>query len=599
MLKALLFAATITVVPLVAAAAEAPVTIVVGDVRERDGGAIVDGLVRALAADGATLGTVATDRFGTFALALPTGANVAMLEVRCRYCRTVRVRVAGDGGAVVVFLERDATLASDIPSADDLRALPYGRIADVLGLAPYRLPTSGGGISDRGLARGRTLVVDDGVAIENAATVEESDLASVPDRYTQTITTIDPIQAFRYGAHGAGGAVVVESAGDETRLRADLGGGARDRVIAPRLGDVAISYGASEDLGTRARRGDFDLLAPAFGGNVRVGVGLAQSVSAPYANTLSGTDRSAALARIAYGTTSRRYTTSVEASFANVGTDRSYRSQYASGSLRIERPGTIVLGITASGTLEAAHFRNATAAPAYDLDGRIADETLALDARTSSERGAIAVGIGATNLSEHGTLTQGSLRGDGHALVPSFEGTLELGRGVALHVGYAGALDAPTLDDADLASMPGKVTFELGRSALSQAAVRFDDGRRIRAEFGAYRGLESGFAPSSTVAGFASSLAWQVVPHLDVRAWNLAGAASRALVWTTYANPSGLRLDVIARSERTGPFGRPLAHRTVLVDADALVALDPIFALDFGTVARAAARTFTLGLRVR
>ena len=580
-------------------------SIVVGDIRERDGGAIVDGFVRALASDGTTLATVATDRFGTFALALPSGAKVAMLEIRCRYCRTVRVHIAGDGGPVVVFLERDATLASDIPSADDLRALPYGRIADVLGLAPYRLPTSGGGISDRGLARGRTLVVDDGVAIANASTLEESDLASVPDRYTQTIASIDPLQAFRYGAHGAGGAVVIESTGDATRLRADLGGDARDRVIAPRLEDVAVGYGASEDLGTRARRGDFDLLAPAFGGNVRVGVGVAKSVSFPYANAPAETDRSTALARIAYGTTSRRYITSVEGSFANVGTDRSaadgtdYRSQYAGGSLRIERPGTVVLGITASGTLEAAHLRNAGAAPAYDLDGRISDETLALDARTSSERGAIAVGIGATNLSEHGTLSQRRLRGDGLALVPSFEGTLELGRGVALHVGYAGAVDAPTLGDANLASIPGTATFVLGRSALSEAAVRFDDGRRIRAEFGAYRGIESGFAPSSTVAGFASSLAWQVVPHLDVRAWSLAGSASRALVWTTYANPSGLRLDVIARSERTGSFGQPLAHRTILVDADALVALDPIFALDFGTVARAGARTITLGLRVR
>jgi hypothetical protein len=178
-------------------------------------------------------------------------------------------------------------------------------------------------------------------------------------------------------------------------------------------------------------------------------------------------------------------------------------------------------------------------------------------------------------------------------MLPTFSGNLILTSDLTLHAGYGEAIDtAESIID---------------RTTLSEATLRLDDGARVRAELGAYRGDDAAAAPAS-VTGVVSSLRWEVAPRIDVRAWTLLGTRSRTFIWTTYESAFGVRFDVIAHSEpaAVGPIAEALAydaanatrHRANLLDIDALIPIGSSVDISIGRVERTTNDRVTIGLRL-
>lgn len=578
-----------------AAASQALPPLLVGSVREPDGSAVSDGTVRAIDAAGRILAGTTTDRSGTFALALPAGAHARVLRVSCRYCRTVSTALGAAGEPSVVIIDRDNALASSVPTPADVRALPYVRASDVLGLIPFTLATAGGGVSDRGLAGGRSLLIDNGAPVGSAPGAYGSAVADVPSRDAAHIAAVDPLRAASYGGVAAGGGFALESGGEASRAFADAGL-MSDAGVALRLGPASFAGANAHDTGTHAQRADVRVDLPGLGGVFVASSGFGAATTAPSGLSDASLGRTVALDRLAYATVSQRASTAAAVSFADVGATyaglASYRSQYASGSLRVEYPAAVTIGMTANGTLENGNDAYAAGSEAYALAGRLAQATMAFDASAHGAAGSIFAGLALADAGGAGSAN--GIRFAKHlaAVLPTLDATLNLEPALALHLGLGDALDTPN-------------AAALGRTSLAEATMRFDDGMRIRAEVGAYRSGDT-IARAFAVAGFTSAVAWEIVPHLDLRISALLGTTSREIAWATYAG-RGLRVDAIVRDEppavdpiaRALAFGEPNAtgRRALLLDADLLVPLGQKLTLEIGTVQRSCGRTLNAGVR--
>jgi hypothetical protein len=580
--------------------------LLVGSVRDGTGAAVDGAVVRAVDESGRAVGTGPVEADGTFAVLL--AGIPKFIEIRCRYCRTQRVPVAGSSN-VVVIVQRYAALESDTPSPNDLSALPYGKIADDLALVPFVVPgPDDTNVSDRSLAGGRGLIVDNGVPLVDYAT-GRSALVDFPDRYVQAISVAGPEHAFRYGSYAGGGIFALGPASGAASYGAFDAGGASALALEPAVASVHPAYGESNDDGTLARRADLGVSTAFAGGLLDASVGSAGEAFAP-GDTSDAGSRSVDLLHVGYSTASRRYRSFVDFSAADVSLfddpaqQSDYRSSYLSADVRLEHPGPVAVAIGALTTRQTAY-----ALADVPLTGRSFDETSYVEARTGTAHAGMYAGLGLTDVTVLETLRGGPTDGARLALVPSFGGSIPLGSsGVYARAGYSQSLRVPTLLESETQLVPAPDGAPLERDELEESALGYDDGTRFRAEAIAYREDVRGFDERRQL-GIGASFVWQVAPLVSLRAWTLRASpqdyyetyyglpaeaqTSRQVTWASYANGAGLRLDAIAHREiGIGTSG-------IELDGDAYVPLTHFAALDLGTSRTFGIRHFYLGLRTR
>ncbi len=601
MLKRLWFAAAVLLAASRAGLAQQPVALVVGSVRDEAGNLIDQATVEAYAASGRQVGAGSIDRLGTFALHLSGAA--ARLRVDCRYCARVTLLLEGRSNVAIVVTRYHA-LEHDVPDEADLAALPYGRVADVLALVPYVVPTgAGASVSDRGLGGGAGLVIDALAPLGDLST-GHSGFADVPDRYTRSLTFARANQAFRYGSGAGGGVFAVDQLDPQQSSAAVDAGAASTLALEPRLGIVYPAVGVSSDDGRSIRRADLDLESGFAGGVLRAGATTASNAAAS-AYDAGGDLRSL---RLAYATASRRYRTFADATASDldVGADATgasaYRSSYLSGSFRLERPGPLEFDAGAS----AQHQSGSYVLPlpeAYLTDGTVADDSLYLEAHANGARGSFDAALALSKVAERDGLPSGTLAGNGFVLLPSLSGQLALAGPLSARAGFSESVRIPTLLEA-AASTPGAGTFALDRDELAETALDYDAGARVRAELTIFREFSHGF-DERRLDGIGANLVWQLAPRISLRVWSLRddpadfttpatldGDVSRQVVWATYENPAGLRVDALAR--RAAGLTAP----GIDLDGDVVVPLLPRAALDAGSSRLNGVRRYFLGVRL-
>ena len=605
MLKAAFVLALVALVA-VPARADESADLVVGSVRDQRGSPIVGADVVALDAAGRPAGHDRSDRLGTFVISPARPARA--LDVRCRHCRTTRLSVHGTSENVAVLVTRYAALEGDVPSADDLAALPYGRIVDALGLIPFTLP-SGTSISDRGLGGGRSLVLDDGAPLVDLS-LGTSAVLDFPDRYVRTIDVAGPEVAYRYGLYAGGGIFALDQR-DAGRTAASFDSGtASSLTLEPSLGEMAPAAAVSSDGGTLARRADIDFSGPFAGGSLRAGFG---SAAERIADVAGDSERDVSTFRLNYATASRQYLTfadvyASDVALANDAAGSDYRSGYLSADFRLEHPGPVTLTEGANLLRQTGTYTIRAPYP-YALYGRANDATAYVEARAGDDRANVDAGLALTDVAVGETLVQNAPSGTHIAFLPSLIARVPLGYGAYARAGFSESVRVPTLLESTVS--PAADAPQLERGELEESAIGFDGGR-VRGEAIAYREFTHGF-DERRLDGLGLSLVWQVAPLVSVRAWSLRASplafatpapasapepetgAGRQVLWSTYANGEGLRLDAIVHRDAGASGAAALAF-----DAAAFVPVLEHLAVGVGTVERVGSRRrYYAGLRAR
>ena len=147
----------------------------------------------------------------------------------------------------------------------------------------------------------------------------------------------------------------------------------------------------------------------------------------------------------------------------------------------------------------------------------------------------------------------------------------------------------------------------LDRASLLDAALSFDDRKRVHVEAIAFREFLQGSFGRRT-AGLGVSLVWQIAPRLSLRLWSLndaplrfgpleyydasASPVSRQVLWTTYQIPAGIRVDAILQRDVT-------SGRLIGLDGDVVLPLRSQLSAVAGTSRIGGRRFYSFGLRVR
>lgn len=585
-----------------AAFAGAAADLVIGSVRDQDGLPIPNAAIRAIDAAGKVAGNDRSDELGTFAVSLAGAAT--RVEVRCSHCRTASFALAGTANLAIV-VTRYRALESDVPSPQDLAALPYGSPADALGLVPYVLRANDGrALSDRGLGGGRALVSDDGAPLADLATGTLA-LVDFPDRYAREISVVRAARAYRYGSYAGAGLFTVDQLSPDGSLWVD-GGRPSSLSLEPRNGDLHPAAGISGDDGTLSRRGDVDLTTAFAGGALRAGATSATERVALGTNALA---RNLESVRLAYATASQRYRTSGDFSASDVGVagdgklTNDYRSSYLTASVRIERPGPIDLAAGLRATRQTTSYTGRSPQSSA-LAGRTTDQTFYVEADRTTNATSAHAALALANVVAAETLSAGNARGANLALLPAIGVETKVGGGAYVRAGYSQSQRLPALLEIDGAALPPS-SLTLERAELSESAIGYDTGGRLRAEAIAYREFTHGFN-ERRLDGIGASLVWQLAPLLTLRAWSLratphefasayaGGDATRHVLWTTYANGEGLRLDAIVHRDVSGT-----RHPAIGLDGDAYLPLAARVAVDVGSSRRGDVRRYYLGVRLR
>ncbi|GAC1531680.1 MAG: hypothetical protein NVS2B8_20180 [Vulcanimicrobiaceae bacterium] len=498
---------------------------------------------------------------------------------------------------LAIVVTRYDAVERDVPDERDLEALPYGRVVDVLALAPFVVPSLTSGVSDRGLGGGRGLAIDNGAPLADLATGNFA-LVDDPDRAARALAIERATRAYRYGPGAGGGLFTADTLAPGARALLDAGS-ATAIALAGSVGNVRPNVSLSDDDGLVARRAEVDQMSSFAGGVLRAGVSVASESRHPLRGE-NGFARNVTIARVAYATASRRYRTFASLSLANVAlaftpTREAYRSTYASASFRVERPGPVALAAGAVGTLRNGTYGRRGASP-YDLVGRTLDGTAYAEAHVDGAT-SLDAGVGFVVSSARDALTKTDPRGSFAAVVPSLQVRRSIGDGTFVRVAYSQATRTPSLLEAD-AAPEGATVFE--RSATLETAIGFDGGGRVRGEAIGYRELAHGFA-AGRLEGIGANLAWQIAPLVSVRAWTLRTTplatqrldATRSVLWLSYENPSALRVDALLVRDVSA------SHSRASLDADAIVPIRAGLSLSLSTVRRDNGRRFAIGVRVR
>jgi len=605
LLKRLLLGLALALVCASAArAADEPAALVVGTLRDQVGRPIA-AVVTAYAADGREVGRDSSAPDGTFAIALAGPA--ASLGIECTHCERRRVPLVS-AAPTVVIVTRYRALERSEPDERDLASLPYKDAAESAALAPYVLAVPSGArigaLSDRGLERGRGLVLDGGTPIYDP-TNGDSALFGFPGRSAASVHSIGASRAFGYGSYAGGGTFAFDRLADDPQpsLRFDSGP-TTSFALTERIGALFPSIARARDEdGVERDRADLAYAGTFGGGSLRAEV---SSASQQSDNLAVAENRWRDLASISYATASRRYRTFLDAGtytsraafeFKPGGSIYQTLSNSVNLNARVEHPGPVVVAVggtlaQAGGTYEVNH----TGHGAY-----YGSQLIYLEARHEGSL-SFDLGFSASNLTIARADNDGG-RGSVGALLPSARLGARLGGRFELNAGISTSLRAPTLLE-----LKNAYSIELGN--LVETALAYDNGRRFRAEATAFRQQLSGLG-ARTLNGVGFSLAWQVAPRLSLRAWSLHDTSNdtvqsalalpysplqspsleRALVWASYEAPSGVRFDLIAHRD-AGALG-PSAN----VDGDVVVPLYAGVALTAGSTRRDLLRRSYFGVR--
>ncbi len=612
LLKRLLFAAALALTcPPSAAVADDASSLLVGSVRDQTGRPIRAEVV-ALTQKGRVAGSDRSAADGTFAIAL--GAAAASLTVSCAHCAPLRVTLRGDE-PLALIVTRYLALDQRGPDERDLQALPYPDAGDAAGLGRFVIPIAAGAriasLSDRGLERGRGLVLDEGTPIYDPATGEGA-LFAYPERALGAIRAIPAARAFTYGSYAGGGAFALDRFEESPTTNAvyDNAGPSMALALAGRFGGLLPALARSrDDDGVERRRADLGWTSAFAGGTLRADAGLA----AQHPDDLAiAEDRSRELAGFSYATAARRSRTFLGGSayldrgnflLRPGGAVWGSRSSSLEADARVEHPAPIELDFGGS-------LRSAGGMFSVGSTARAAHYTSTLGYLEASHSGAVSydAGIAISRLS----IAPGNYGGQSAtstALLPAASLAAELGGGFGIRLGGSTSLRAPTLLELPMASETEAYSLERGN--LLEATLSYDDSRRFGVETTAYRQQLTGLG-GRTLSGVGFGLAWQVAPRLSVRAWTLHDASNengtnlllapysvltgpsleRDVVWASYEARGGLRADAILHhGTLPGSIGTNL-------DADVLIPLAPALGLAIGSAQRSTVRRSYLGLRV-
>ncbi len=583
----------------------------VGSVHDQTGRPVLDGVVTAFGPDGGVVGRGVTGPDGTFAVAVDRPA--ASIQVTCRHCAALRAR-AGDASLALIVTRFRALEQRGELDETDLAALPYRDPVQAAALIPYAFTISSGqeiiSLSDRGLERGRGLVLDGGAPVYDIATGDQG-LFGFPGRALGAIDRFDSGRAFEYGSYAGGGTFALDRLPDQigTLGAVDEGGGSA-LALATRAGPFLPAVAESfDDGGIARRRADLDFASDFAGGFLRVETSLA-SQNSPDLGIAA--DRSRELATVAYVTESRRYRTSFGAdAFSELGDELSYTNPwpYQTNSsafdvnFRLEHPAPTTLAFGAVARTAAGAYSSLGLPPgAAHYDDELAYVEAAHDGRLSYDLGLSAARVAAT-------VGYGGGNADALVLLPSATLGASLGDGFQLRLAASSSLRSPTI--GELASSGSLYpAFSLERGSVYEADLAYDDGHRLQLDGTVFHENESGLNLRS-LQGIGFGATWQVTPRLSLRAWtlhdtvpfdqpamqlvpyadSLGPSFGRGVLWASYEAPGGLRFDAIARRE----FG--VAGDVTDLDADAVAPLAGGFALTAGTARRENVRYSYVGLR--
>jgi hypothetical protein len=563
----------------VAAGAEllSPTLFVVGSVRDQAGES-PDAEVEISDAASKTIAFGHTKADGTFAIGIQ--GQPSEVTVRCRFCAVTRARI-GQAAPLVIIVRRYVAISQSLPNQDDLAALPYSDLGSALALAPYVLPivrgTTVSDNSDRGLDRGKGLIIENGVPLYNPAT-GRSGIQDMPAHYASASGMQGPENAFLYGGYAAGGTFDITSRTQEPAVALEEG-------LEPALAVHGHFDGAFADAG----------ISKNAYGDVRKRIDVAYDTDFRGGRLdVSGAGGSVGLERIAYATSSRKYRT-----FAQVSVNNMLNANGSLAHFQIEHPATVTLTYGASA-------RQINAEDSLTLsNAHIADDRAYVQAKGGNERASFNVGaslarIGATNASS-------GIKGHGDAQTGQFSlgGQMHLGSFFRIEADACASARAPTLYEMNAQAQLNT----LEKSRLLQTAFSYEDARRVRMEVVVFREALSDLLVRQSTRGVGASLAWQLAPLVTFRVWSLHNVApdgdqidsspaytlvgsGRSVLWSTYENPFGARFDMIVHRDTftTGAV--------VGMDGDVLLPLSPSMKLAAGSYRVRTARIWSLGLRI-
>ncbi|HEY0798233.1 MAG TPA: hypothetical protein VGD50_03730, partial [Candidatus Baltobacteraceae bacterium] len=575
-------------------------TLVVGSVRDQSG-VPLDSVVEASDASGHVVGRDRTQADGTFSI-LVEDAQPVTVTVRCRFCADAHAPVGT--GPIVILVHRYEKLTSDVPSASDIAALPYAEVGDALGLGNYMVPTSNGtktvtNISEGGLGRGRGLVLDDGVPVYDLAD-GSSGLADFPSHDASAVVS-GPERAFTYGSYASGGTFALAPNREQSLLSVQTG---LEPSLRVGLGSENLFAGAafSENADqVMRRRGDLSYDADFAGGRLQVQTADAALVNDGYSTTWS---QNVALGSISYETASRHYRTFVSAAgatmqtFALMAGGLGTRASDLTTSLRVEHPGLVELAYGAQSQRLSASLNDFYV-------GRVADDLAYVEGRIGDERTFIDLGASLSELND--ALNFGA--GTQSASTEAGLGSLSFGKALGhfdLSGGASSSLRIPTLGETSMPT-PAPNVMAVERGDLVQAALDYDDAHRIRVGAVAFHEALHGFGDRDT-EGLGFSVAWQIAPLITLRSWSLdddvaqTGAPTlysilgpattgRGVLWSTYDNPLGLRVDAIVRRD---VYAQGVSNS---LDGDLVVPLGAKLQLTAGSYRENGLRRASLGMR--
>lgn len=520
--------------------------LVVGAVRDQDGRAVAGARVAARDASGAIVGTDRTAADGTFAV--DAAVQPAAVTIEGAYLAPARAPVMS-GAPVVAIVRRYGAVADRVPAPADLAALPAGSLSALASAIPLVL--GNGTIADRGLGGGRGGIAVDGIGFYRRS--DGGDVSAlVPRHAAGALTADDPLDAPRYGDRASGGVFdadviagsdAARAFGTEQSLR--FGRTLAATVAGDRSGGAARSLAAVryDDGLLRA-----DWLA------LRADAGRADGVSVALLRPGRTADIVARLALDAQSTTAAAPVAVADGS--SLAMQAALRAHAVlpweiGVRARAERGAR---GTVAGSSDEAALY--VASERASDVD----DVRVELAAERDRER------VGAGSLREL-------------ALLPSVSYRRRLAERWDLQVGAGDAMRAPTY----LARAAG---ITESRTLLDEAALAFDDRRRVRLAVSVWRERAASVLVS-TLTGAGVDAAWQIAPRLSLRGWTLyndgtttatsdagygyleafpgAGAPRRdraGMLWLSWTAP--VRVDLIDRAGALegavrAPLGRNLA----------------------------------------
>jgi hypothetical protein len=368
----------------------------------------------------------------------------------------------------------------------------------------------------------------------------------------------------------------------------------------PVFAGVAVSQNADEVI---KRRGDLGFDTEFAGGELRVDL----ADSAQVNDGVSAVpDRNASLGRIVYATASRRYRTFVsvggatmQSSINQAGNTVGTRASDLFAGIRVEHPAAVTLAYGALSQRLTASYDSFFA-------GRVAHDLAYVEASAGGERNFVDLGASVSEISAVRNLGAGDARADAQAVLVSSSAQTALGRWFSLHGDASTSLRVPTLGEASAQPSAPNV-LDLERGASTQIGLDYQDWRRVRLGTVLFHEDLSGFGDRDTV-GLGFSAAWQIAPLLTLRAWTLhndvtqygtatiysllgPGDVGRSVLWTTYENGPGLRLDAIVH--RDVYQSRAITN----IDCDVLVPLVARVQLSAGTYREGGLRRTSLGVQ--